>query len=27
MFEHDLPAASGVTELMVWGPDPFAIDR
>ena len=27
IFEHDLPAASGVTELMVWGPDPFAIDR
>ena len=27
VFEHDLPAASGVTELMVWGPDPFAIDR
>ncbi|HTJ22889.1 MAG TPA: discoidin domain-containing protein [Gemmatimonadaceae bacterium] len=27
MFENDLPAASGVTELMVWGPDPFAIDR
>jgi hypothetical protein len=27
IFEHDLPAASGVTELMVWGPDPFALDR
>ena len=27
IFDHDLPAASGVTELMVWGPDPFAIDR
>jgi hypothetical protein len=27
IFEHDLPAATGVTELMVWGPDPFAIDR
>lgn len=27
IFEHDLPAASGVTELMVWGPDPFNIDR
>jgi hypothetical protein len=27
IFEHDLPAASGVTELMVWGPDPFGIDK
>ena len=27
IFEHDVPAATGVTELMVWGPDPFAIDR
>ena len=27
IFEHDLPAASGVTELMVWGPDPFNVDR
>ncbi|HEV8498400.1 MAG TPA: hypothetical protein VGQ56_16110, partial [Gemmatimonadaceae bacterium] len=27
IFEHELPAVSGVTELMVWGPDPFAIDR
>jgi hypothetical protein len=27
IFEHDLPAVTGVTELMVWGPDPFAIDR
>jgi hypothetical protein len=27
IFEHDRPAASGVTELMAWGPDPFSIDR
>ena len=26
-FEHELLAATGVTELMVWGPDPFAINR
>ncbi len=27
LLEHDLPAASGVTELMVWGPDPFGINK
>jgi len=27
IFEHELPAVSGVTELMIWGPGPFAVDR
>ena len=26
-FLHDLPSVTGVTELMVWGTDPFAISR
>ena len=27
IFEHDRAAATGVTELMVWGQDPFSLDR
>ncbi|HEX7020124.1 MAG TPA: glycosyl hydrolase family 65 protein, partial [Gemmatimonadaceae bacterium] len=26
-FTNALPAATGVTELMVWGPDPFGVQR
>jgi mannosylglycerate hydrolase MGH1-like protein/glycosyl hydrolase family 65/F5/8 type C domain-containing protein len=25
VLEHELPSVAGVTELMVWGPDPFAL--
>lgn len=27
VFTHARPAATGVTELMVWGPDPFGVQR
>jgi hypothetical protein len=26
LFEHTVGAATGVTELMIWPPDPFAVD-
>lgn len=27
VFDHDRPATTGVTEMMVWGPDPFGMER